>query len=177
MIIEMPDDNSIVKWKKNDKEGWKSAEIVDAIKALETLDDMNYKVYRNENCDRAGKCYDYIEYHCAGCNGSPVVDCKKCDGYEVGYQAGVKDSERQTDKDEFSCEHCKHKRKPAHEEPCSICKHAHDSMFEWDEQNIRVNYKGSDTIGQYRTFLYDSMLSGKTVKNTSNLITILKILS
>lgn len=38
------------------------------IKALETLDDVKHKVYRNEKCDRAGKCYDYIGYHCAGCN-------------------------------------------------------------------------------------------------------------
>lgn len=35
MIIEIPDDNSIVKWKKNDKEDWKSAEISDLIKAYE----------------------------------------------------------------------------------------------------------------------------------------------
>lgn len=41
-----------------------------AIKALEILDDVNHKVYRNEKCDRAGKCIDYIGYHCAGCNGA-----------------------------------------------------------------------------------------------------------
>lgn len=35
MIIEIPDDNSIVKWKKNDKDEWKSAEISDLIKAYE----------------------------------------------------------------------------------------------------------------------------------------------
>lgn len=35
MIIEIPDDNSIVKWKKNDKENWKCAEISDLIKAYE----------------------------------------------------------------------------------------------------------------------------------------------
>ena len=35
MIIEIPDDNSIVKWKYKDNEGWKSAEISDLIKAYE----------------------------------------------------------------------------------------------------------------------------------------------
>lgn len=35
MIIEIPDDNSIVKWKKNDKEDWKTVEISDLIKAYE----------------------------------------------------------------------------------------------------------------------------------------------
>lgn len=41
-----------------------------AIKALETLDDVSHKVYRNEHCDRAGKCIDYIGWHCAGCGGA-----------------------------------------------------------------------------------------------------------
>ncbi len=40
-----------------------------AIKALEVVDDVNHTVYRNENCKKAGRCYDYIGYHCAGCNG------------------------------------------------------------------------------------------------------------
>lgn len=35
MIIEIPNDNSIVKWKNNEKEDWKSAEISDLIKAYE----------------------------------------------------------------------------------------------------------------------------------------------
>ena len=35
MIIEIPEDNLIVKWKKNDKEDWKYAEISDLIKAYE----------------------------------------------------------------------------------------------------------------------------------------------
>lgn len=36
MIIEIPDDNSIVKWRYKDNEDWKSAEISDLIKAYET---------------------------------------------------------------------------------------------------------------------------------------------
>lgn len=28
------------------------------------------KIYRNESCDRAGKCDDYIGWHCTGCNGA-----------------------------------------------------------------------------------------------------------
>lgn len=35
MIVEIPDDNSIVKWKMNDKDEWKSAEISDLINAYE----------------------------------------------------------------------------------------------------------------------------------------------
>lgn len=35
MIIEIPDDNSIVKWKKKDNDEWKSAEISDLIKAYD----------------------------------------------------------------------------------------------------------------------------------------------
>lgn len=50
-----------------------------AIKVLEDLDDMNHKVYRNENCARAGKCYDYIGYHCAGCNGVKEADNENLD--------------------------------------------------------------------------------------------------
>ena len=39
-----------------------------AVKALEILDDVNHKVYRNENCPQKHKCYDYQGYHCAGCS-------------------------------------------------------------------------------------------------------------
>lgn len=35
MIIEIPNENSIVKWKNNDKDEWKAAEISDLIKAYE----------------------------------------------------------------------------------------------------------------------------------------------
>ena len=35
MIIKIPDDNSIIKWKKNDKDEWKYAETSDLIKAYE----------------------------------------------------------------------------------------------------------------------------------------------
>lgn len=42
--------------------------IQTAIKALEIVDDVNHKVYRNENCPQKHKCYDYQGYHCAGCS-------------------------------------------------------------------------------------------------------------
>lgn len=29
--------------------------------------------YRNDKCDRAGKCFGYIMYHCTGCNGAKEV--------------------------------------------------------------------------------------------------------
>ena len=35
MIIEIPNENSIVKWKNDDKDEWKVAEISDLIKAYE----------------------------------------------------------------------------------------------------------------------------------------------
>lgn len=35
MIIEIPDGDSIVRWKKNDKDEWESAEISELIKAYE----------------------------------------------------------------------------------------------------------------------------------------------
>ena len=39
-----------------------------AIKALEIIDDVNHKIYRNENCPQKYKCYDYQGYHCTGCS-------------------------------------------------------------------------------------------------------------
>ena len=39
-----------------------------AIKALEIVDDVNHKIYRNENCPQKNKCYDYQGYHCSGCS-------------------------------------------------------------------------------------------------------------
>lgn len=41
-----------------------------AIKALEIVEDVNHKVYRNENCPQKYKCYDYQGYHCSGCGGN-----------------------------------------------------------------------------------------------------------
>lgn len=32
------------------------------------------ELYRNESCDRAGKCDDYIGWHCTGCNGAKEED-------------------------------------------------------------------------------------------------------
>ena len=39
MIIEIPNENSIVKWKNDDKDEWKVAEISDLIKAHEEITD------------------------------------------------------------------------------------------------------------------------------------------
>lgn len=39
-----------------------------AIKALEIVNDVNHKIYRNENCPQKHKCYDYQGYHCTGCS-------------------------------------------------------------------------------------------------------------
>lgn len=32
------------------------------------VQDVNHKVYRNENCPQKHKCYDYQGYHCSGCS-------------------------------------------------------------------------------------------------------------
>ena len=45
-------------------------QLAEWLKELKTLREVHGKVYRNEKCDRAGKCIDYIGYHCAGCNGA-----------------------------------------------------------------------------------------------------------
>ena len=52
-------------------------EIILAIKALEIVDDVNHKIYRNEDCPQKNKCYDYI-----GCNGNVVPDYKDGWRYE-----------------------------------------------------------------------------------------------
>lgn len=46
--------------------------LKDYKRLLEWEKDIKGKVYRNEHCDRAGKCIDYIGYHCAGCNGADM---------------------------------------------------------------------------------------------------------
>ena len=62
MIIEIPDDNSIVKWKKNDNEDWKSAEISDLIMAYEEseAEDLYYQaaVEYTEYCERYEPTYN-----------------------------------------------------------------------------------------------------------------------
>lgn len=61
MIVEIPDDNSIVKWKKNDKDDWKSAEISDLINAYEGRPKGEWINHRNDyghniaDCSLCGK--------------------------------------------------------------------------------------------------------------------------
>ena len=66
MIIEIPDDNSIVKWKKNDKDEWKYAEIADLIKAYEVKS-------QGEWID-----YDNTFYKCPDCGYLLEKCCPKC---------------------------------------------------------------------------------------------------
>lgn len=49
MIIEIPDDNSIVKWKYNDNDDWKIAEISDLIKAYENQIPLP-RIYKCPKC-------------------------------------------------------------------------------------------------------------------------------
>lgn len=46
--------------------------LKDYKRLLEWEKDIKGKVYRNEHCDRAGKCIDYIGYHCTGCNSADM---------------------------------------------------------------------------------------------------------
>lgn len=61
MIIEISDDSSIVKWKKNGNEDWKSAEISDLIKAYEEKTKGEWINHRNDyghniaDCSLCGK--------------------------------------------------------------------------------------------------------------------------
>ena len=78
MIIEIPDDNSIVRWKKNDKDEWKSAEISDLIKAhketprpLTAVDIINKAKDIKAYCNKRGTCRDCPLFVQDGM----VVDC------------------------------------------------------------------------------------------------------
>ena len=79
MIVEIPDDNSIVKWKMNDNDEWKSAEISDLIKAYEErpqgeyVDISKLRLMTVEECE--GHTIDYamgwkacIEWIKRGCD-------------------------------------------------------------------------------------------------------------
>ena len=70
MIIEIPDENSIVKWKNDDKDEWKVAEISDLIKAYERPQD-NLIQSLTELCDR------YCKF-CPVTGGPNGTDCTDC---------------------------------------------------------------------------------------------------
>ena len=42
--------------------------LTDYKRLLEAEKEINGSLYRNEHCNRAGKCFDYIGWHCTGCN-------------------------------------------------------------------------------------------------------------
>ena len=64
MIMEIPDDNSIIKWKYNDNDAWKIAEISDLIKAYEER--PKGKWIKNET--RSNEC-----------------QCTECGNYDLSY--------------------------------------------------------------------------------------------
>ena len=79
MIIEIPDDNSIIKWKKNDKEDWKSAEISDLIEAFEQKSQAKCKTCRHRDPeDRKCDCGGQERIGCI----FPVRDSYFCKFYE-----------------------------------------------------------------------------------------------
>ena len=71
MIIEIPDENSIVKWKNDDKDEWKVAEISDLIKAYERPQGEWIKTaISGMNCYECNKCHchdDYKSNFCYNC--------------------------------------------------------------------------------------------------------------
>ena len=62
MIIVMPFDNSIVKWKNDDKDEWKIAEISDLIQAYENAPTVE-PCYQTTSCLDC-KNYDKENYYC-----------------------------------------------------------------------------------------------------------------
>ena len=62
MIVEIPDDNSIVKWKMNDDDEWKTAEISDLIKAYMGRPQGKWEFYEDDPNDD-----DMAYYKCSMC--------------------------------------------------------------------------------------------------------------
>ena len=73
MIIEIPNDNSIVKWKNDNKDKWKVAEISDLIKAYERPQgewiSNGSKGFFNpgRKCSICGKPTEFSENFCPNC--------------------------------------------------------------------------------------------------------------
>lgn len=63
MIIEITDNNSIVRWRYKDNENWKSAEISDLIKAYERPQGEWVKVVENISW----------HYECNQCHNRPLM--------------------------------------------------------------------------------------------------------
>lgn len=62
MIIEISDDSSMVKWKMNDNEDWKSDEISDLIKAYERQQgEWGKWIIAEIQCPN---CFEYFETDC-----------------------------------------------------------------------------------------------------------------
>lgn len=70
--------STIIKSVKYDSFIFVMNEILNILEELEKVDGVNHTLYRNEKCDRAGKCFDYIIYHCEGCNGAKEVTNDEC---------------------------------------------------------------------------------------------------
>ena len=86
MIIEIPDDNSIVKWRYKDNEDWKSAEISDLIKALRERPKGEwlcpncylYEQTKDDYCQYAGEC---------------TINCRKCKYFKQKGDADMRGEE------------------------------------------------------------------------------------
>lgn len=66
MIIEIPNENSIVKWKNDDKDEWKIAEISDLIKAYERPQGKWVEVERQGRTGD-GRVFTYTIIVCSNC--------------------------------------------------------------------------------------------------------------
>lgn len=68
MIIEIPNENSIVKWKNDDKDEWKYAEISDLIKAYERPQgDWILNKDENPECPFCHHSFTYWGNFCGNC--------------------------------------------------------------------------------------------------------------
>lgn len=74
MIIEIPDENSIIKWKYNDKDEWKTAEISELIKAYELYArpkgewvDKGEDMMIRWKCSECGRNDNHIYNFCPNC--------------------------------------------------------------------------------------------------------------
>ena len=71
MIIEIPNENSIVKWKNEDKDEWKVAEISDLIKAYERPQGKLIDIGNTGACNFCSVCEEFIlsthYYFCPNC--------------------------------------------------------------------------------------------------------------
>lgn len=119
MIIEIPDDNSIVKWKKNDKDEWASAEISDLIKAYEKRpqgDLISREALKAKMYEADAEAIDYemlVAMYEKLVNDAQAVEPERPQGEWVYRQEWFEDEEKP--RMAWGCNLCGHSIKSVHE--------------------------------------------------------------